>query len=73
MSTARMIKESSKDDFGYGVPLDQELIEAGGIIIDASSWMSPSYSSSPWAMWRFPDGSTLFLKGGRLGEARVIE
>ena len=72
MTIAQSFAET-KDDFGPGLPLEQELVEAGGGIFNAS-WMSASYEATPWAMWRFPDKSVLFVKGsGRFGSCKVLE
>lgn len=68
MNTAQLLAASFLDDFGPGLPLYQELVAAGGKVIDSSQWAT-SYQRYPWHLWEFPDGSLAFAAKGRLSPA----
>lgn len=72
MNTAQLLTVSFVDDFGPGLPLHQELVAAGGRIIDSSQWAS-SYQRYPWSLWQFPDGSQAFAAEGRLSPTGGME
>jgi len=54
---------NQKDSFGVGMPLEEELVKHGAIVIDSSSWVEANHSSEPWNIWEFMDNSKLFVKG----------
>lgn len=65
MNTAQSLAASAVDDFGPGLPLYQDLVAAGGCIINSSRWAT-SYQLYPWDLWEFKDGSRAFAAKGRL-------
>lgn len=72
MNTAQSLAASCVDDFGPGLPLYQELVAAGGKVIDSSQWAT-SYQRYPWNLWQFPDGSQAWAAKGRLTPAGTLQ
>ena len=60
MTIAQRILEIA-DSFGVGKPLENELMDMGGTIIDSSDW-SAHHNPDPWKFWEFQDKSQLFAK-----------
>ena len=65
-STARQIQEST-DNVEYHRPLNYELVNAGGKLIESSN-SAGRYSHSPNDLWEFADGSRLWVTASECGE-----
>lgn len=72
MNIAQSLAASAVDGFGPGLPLHQELVAAGGKVIDSSQWAT-SYQRYPWNLWEFPDGSQAFAAKGRLSPTETLQ
>lgn len=61
MTIAEQVLQSAVDSYGQAIPLESDIINYGGVMVDNSSWCF--CSGIPYVVWGFSDGSQIVISG----------